>query len=237
MLDDGERIHELADGGVVRVRGVGCWILLEVAGEGKERVERVGGLGGFGVVFGDLVDAEVEGVAVVEAGDEGGLGRDGEFQAEDADVSRSVGAGEGEADVADGPGLPAEKRHVAEAGGEERRAGEGAGGGAAAIEDGVNLLGRRHVGGRDEVVAEDGDAQGAVFRRHGVDGAAGVVFLVDGDRGQIAGEARGVEAAFEDLGEGYGPLGPSGLGMEWSAKATWSRSRSKSMPVASINRW
>ncbi len=66
--------HELTDGEVVRGARRGLLDLLQVAGEGQERVERLGALRGFGVVLGDLVDAEVEGSGVVEAGDEGGLG-------------------------------------------------------------------------------------------------------------------------------------------------------------------
>ena len=68
--------------------------------------------------------------------------------------------GEGKADVADGPGAR-EQGDVAVAGLEQGGAGEGAGAGAEAVEDGVDLLGGGEVGGGEGVVAELGDAEEA----------------------------------------------------------------------------
>ena len=58
-------------------------------------------LGGGGFVGGELVDAQVEGGGVTEAGDEGGVGRDREFEAGEVDFAVFA---EGQADVTDSPG-------------------------------------------------------------------------------------------------------------------------------------
>ena len=59
---------------------------------------------------------------------------------------------------------------------EQRRAGEGQRGGAMAVDDGVNLLGRGGIGDGHHVVADLRDADGAALGRDAVDGVAGVSF-------------------------------------------------------------
>ena len=99
------------------------------------------------------------------------------------------------------------------AGGEERGAGGAEGGGAGAVEHGVDLLGGGHVGGGDGVVAELGDAELAAVDGDGVDGAAGVGFL---RRRRWSGgtwsRRCAVEAADEDFGVGDGAVGAVGVG-------------------------
>ena len=94
-----------------------------------------------------------------EAGDDGGVGLQRQLEAEDVDGATLV---EGQADLADAPG-EREQRHIVKVLRQQRRAGEGQGGGAVAVEDGVNLLGGGGVGHGEHVVADLRDAHGAAF--------------------------------------------------------------------------
>ncbi len=165
VLLDLDGFHELAEDGVGGGAGGGLLGVLDIAGEGEEVGEGVGG--GCGLLLGgcDLIDFEEDVSAVevergvAEAGDEGGVRWQGKFHAEDVDLT---GFYEWEPDMAYAPG-GGEGGDVAVAGGEEGRAGEGTGGGAMAVDDGVNLLGCGHVGGGDGVVADEGDAVGVAL--------------------------------------------------------------------------
>jgi len=65
---------------------------------------------------------------------------------------------------------------------------------------------------------------------------AGVFLATGGEAFEVVAEAFAIEAADEDFRVGHGAVGPLGSGMACSAKATESRSRSGSMPVASTKR-
>lgn len=116
--------------------------------------------------------------------------------------------------MADAPGL-GEQRDFVIARCEQRGAGGGESSGSGAIEHGVDLLGGRHVGGGEDVVAELCNAQ-ATPRRFadgdGIDGAASVGLFAGGDGVEVLGEADAVEAADEDLGVGDRAVGTVGIG-------------------------
>ena len=144
--------------------------------EGDDAGE-VGGLGGGdGFAFGDFFNTELEralemqgggnGQRGRDAGDDRGVGRQGQLQAEDGN---GAALREGQADLAHSPG-EREQRDIVVVAVEEGGAGEGQCTGAAAVDDGVDLLGGGGVGDGHHVIADLADAHGAAFGRDVVDG-------------------------------------------------------------------
>ena len=210
----------VGDGAEERGVGVGWLELLHLAEEGEEGCDALGGALGVGVGRGDLLDAEVEAGGVAEAGDEGGGVGQGEMQAEGGDVAS---LGEGQANLADAPD-GGEEGDVGVEAGENAGSAKGAGGGAGSVEHGVDLLGRGGVRGGDGSGGELGDAEqaaggddvrggpGGEPDRDGEDVVTGVGLACGGDGGEVGGEALGVEAPEEDLGEGDAAVGAGGVG-------------------------
>ena len=142
-----ERADQFEQGGI----GLIAWFyLLERLEEIDQGGEVLGSARCVGLGGGDLLDAEAERTRVTEAGDEGCVLRQGELQAEDRDVAA---VGEGKTNVANSPG-------ARENGGRRDSAPRAATRRKRArlrqvpVEDRMNLLRRRHVGGGDGVVAK-----------------------------------------------------------------------------------
>ncbi len=76
----------------------------------------------------------------------------------------------------------------------------------------MDLLGRGHVGGGEDVVTELCDAKLTPVDGDGIDGAFGVGLLGRGDGVEILREADAVEAADEDFGVGDRAIGAVGVG-------------------------
>ncbi len=205
LAGDGCGLEELPEGAI---GGGGGEAGGGSSGQGQEEVEAVGLALCNGGCGGDLDDAELERAGPAEAGEEGGVWFEGECEAEDVDGSAFS---EWEADLAHGPG-DGEERNLRVSLGEEGGAGEGQGGGAAAVEDGVNLLGGGGVGGGDGVVADLSDAYGSALAGQGVDGVTGVGFAGCGVSIEPGGDASSVEPADEDHGVGDGAVGSVGVG-------------------------
>ncbi len=168
-------------------------------------------MGRVGLGGSDLLDAQMQRAEIAQARDEGCVLRQRKLQAEDADVAA---VGEGKSDVADRP-RARESGHIAIARRQQGRARKRRRRGAMAVEDGVDLLRRRHVRGGDGVVAKLRDPQRprhlSVADRDGVDVVAGVALLRRGDRREVACEPFAVEASLKDLGVADGPVRAVGV--------------------------
>jgi len=115
-----------------------------------------------------------------------------ELEAHHGDVSV---LGEGKANVADTPGLRGQRKlgHIAVMRSQQRGARGTHTRGAGAIDHGVDLLGGRHVGDGNEVIAELGDAQIFAIDGHGVNVDACVVLARAGSGGEVFCKALAVE--------------------------------------------
>ncbi|ACO33332.1 hypothetical protein ACP_2911 [Acidobacterium capsulatum ATCC 51196] len=176
----------------------------------QDGLEAIGGGLCLTHALGDLLDAQAQRAGPAERGHEGGVRRDGQGHAKQLDWLLPVAA-EGQANLADAPG-EREQGYVLVVRGQQRGAGEGHGGGAIAVHDGVNLLGGGGIADGDHVIAEQRHTIGAALVGDVVDGVAGVVLLSGRDAGQIFRELAAVEVTFKDLGVGDRPIGSVGRG-------------------------